>query len=289
MKRWQSSLLFDAANYLFMLALIFIIFYPFLYIVSYSLSTPSRLPEGLLFWPAGFSADSYRAALENPDMLHGILVSALRTVIGPLVMVAVTSMVAYALTRQDLVGVKFFRKFFVLTMYFSSGLIPMYILAQTLHLTGSFWVYILPEAVVIFYMILIKTYIESLPRELEESALIDGANDLYLYWRIIFPVCAPVMAAVTLFAAVQQWNSFIDTEIYNAMSPENHTLQYLLYLTVSAQSGSDQQMQNEFANQVTPQTLKMAVTVITVLPIALVYPMLQRFFTKGLLIGSIKG
>jgi putative aldouronate transport system permease protein len=288
-QRTFSGLMFDLLNLLMMLMLAILMIYPFLYIFSYALSVPVKMSGGMLLWPQGFTLDSYRAVFQQPSLVHGILISVARTLLGPLVMIVITSMAAYVLTRDDLIGVKFLRKFFVFTMYISSGLIPMYLLIKAVGLMGSFWVYIVPAAVSVFNMILIKTYIESLPKSLEEAALIDGANDFVVFWWVLFPICTPVIAAVILFTSVEQWNSFIDTQIYNVMNPENHTLQYMLYQTVSGAASLEQVKQSQKTMNFTPQSIKMAITMITVLPIVFVYPLLQKHFTKGLLIGSIKG
>jgi putative aldouronate transport system permease protein len=288
-QRSISGAIFDTANVMTMIVLIILMFYPFIYIFSYSLSDPGRLTGGMLLTPKGFNLDAYQAIFEQRALLRGIYISVARTVIGPIAMIAVTSMAAYVLTRDELGGVKFLRKFFVFTMYFNSGLIPLYLVIKSVGLIGTFWVYIIPAAVAVFNMILIKTYIESVPKSLEEAALIDGANDFVLYWKVIFPICLPVTAAVVLFSAVEQWNAFIDTQIYNVMNPENHTLQYLLYQTVSGAASLEQAKLGKNTLSVTPESIKMAITIITVLPIAMVYPLLQKHFTKGLLIGSIKG
>lgn len=291
-KRTWVDRIFDTGNYMVLLLIGIVMFFPFLYIFSYSLSEPEKLSQGLLLWPAGLTLNAYIRAFQDPAIFSSILVSVGRTLLGPAVMIFVTSMAAYCITREDLIGVKFWRRFFVFTMYFSSGMIPLYILIVNLNLTQSFWVYILPMAVSIFNMILIKTYIESLPESLQEAAEVDGANDLTIYWRIIFPLTVPVVAAVVLFTAVQQWNSFIDTQLYNAMNPELFTLQYVLYQTLSNANNASMMQGGSLgtnANTVTPEGLKMAITMITVLPIMLVYPFLQRYFIKGLLVGSVKG
>lgn len=291
-KRTVFDWFFDAANYVLLTIVGIVMIFPFVYIASYSLSETSKLPQGLLLFPAGFTLDAYAKAFEDPAIFHSILVSVGRTILGPVVMIFVSSMAAYCLTREDFVAVRFWRKFFVFTMYFSSGLIPLYILIVQLNLSKTFWVYIVMTAVNVFNMILIKTFIESLPDSLEEAAVVDGANDLTIFWRIIFPLCLPVIAAVVLFSAVGQWNSFIDTQLYNAMNPELFTLQYVLYQTLSNASNASLMQSgalNSGANTVTPEGLKMAITMITVLPIMLVYPFLQRYFISGMLIGSVKG
>jgi putative aldouronate transport system permease protein len=262
--------------------------FPFLYVINYSLSDPSQVSGKFLIYPINPTFDSYVTLLKDPTIWNGVFISVARTVLGTVIMIFFTSMAGYVLTRDDFMGVKFFRRFFIITLYFSSGIIPMYLLIQGLGLTSSFWVYVIPSAVNVFNMILIKTYIESIPKELEEAALIDGANDLYLFFKIMFPISMPVIAAVSLFAAIGQWNSFIDTQFYNAMNPELFPLQYVLYNSLQTITNIEQ-YQFEKSPNITPQSLKMAMTVVTVLPIMLVYPFLQKYFMKGLLIGSIKG
>ncbi|QHT62458.1 carbohydrate ABC transporter permease [Paenibacillus lycopersici] len=291
-KSSASGIVFNCVNVIIMLAIVVATVYPFLYILSYSFSTASRMTGGLMLFPEGFNLDSYRIALGNPAIVRSAVVSAERTILGPLVMIFITSMAAYCITRDEMIGVRYVRRFFVFTMYFSSGLIPSYMLVKNLGMIGSFWVYIIPSAVNVFSMILIKTYIESVPKSMEEAAIVDGANDFKLYWQVIFPVCTPVIAAVVLFSAVEQWNSFVDTQIYNTMYPKLYTLQYVLYQTLSGASSLSQVKSQAITGTqsfVSPQTLKMAITIITVIPIMFVYPFLQKHFTKGLLIGSVKG
>jgi len=284
--------LFNWGNTLQFLVLLVVMGYPFLYIASHSLSSPTGLAGGLIWYPHHFSLEAYKLAFNHPLIWQAIFISVAKTVVGPLLMILVTSMAAYCLSRDDLVAVRFFRKYFVLTLYFSVGLIPVYLLMLNLQLIGSFWVYVIPASVNVFNMILIKTYIENLPRELEEAAVMDGASDFYLFWRIVFPLCIPVIAAVSLFAGVAQWNGFFDTQIYNAMRPDLYPLSYILYQTLASLTSLDElknsAMQGNAAT-VNAKGLKMAVTMITLLPIVMLYPFLQRFFLKGLLIGSIKG
>ncbi len=290
-RKTASGLAFDLANHVLMVIVLGIMVLPFLYIISYSLSDPSRLEGGFVFVPAGLSFDAYKLAFQDPAIVKGIFISVARTLTGPALMLLVTSMAGYVLTRNELVGVRFLRKFFVFTLYFSSGLIPLYLVMNYLNLLGTFMVYILPAAVSVFNMILIKTYIEGMPKGLEEAAVMDGANEFVLFFRVIFPVCLPVLAAVTLFESVNQWNAFIDTQIYNTMSPNLFSLQYVLYNTLNSTTSNLELLKSQVSNHqniATPQSLKMAITVITVLPIACVYPFLQRFFVKGIVLGSVK-
>lgn len=290
-KQTWGERLFDLLIYLFMFAVFLAMVVPFLHIINYSLSLPAKADGQLLLVPQGFTLDAYKLVFTNEGIVRSIFISVARTVTGTALMVFVTSMGAYAITRDDVAGIKFFRKFFVFTLYFSGGIIPVYMLNRALGLTGTFWVYILPGAVSVFNMILIKTYIESLPKELEESARIDGANDMYLFFRIVFPLSMPVLAAVSLFSGIGQWNAFVDTQFYNAMNPELFPLQYVLYNSLQSITSFESYMQEsqQVVVHLTPQSLKLAMTVLTVIPIMIAYPFLQKFFVKGLLIGSIKG
>lgn len=288
-KRTLGDRLFDGANYAAMLIIFVIMVYPFLYIINYSLSDPALISGSALLLPQNPNIDAYVLAFSDSSIVNGIFISVARTISGSALMIFFTSMAGYVLTRDDLIAIRFFRRFFVLTMYFSSGIIPAYILMNELHLAGTFLVYIIPSAVAVFNLILIKTYIEGLPKSLEESALIDGANDFQLFFRIIFPISKPVIAAVVLFACIAQWNAFIDTQFYNAMNTDLYPLQYVLYNALQSISSIEQITIGRRVQHVTPESLKMAITVITVLPIMLVYPILQKYFIKGLLIGSIKG
>jgi len=287
-RRSFSDKTFDFLNAVFLTAVAITMIFPFYYILIYSISNPALTGGGMIFWPRGFSLDSYQIILSDRRILSATIVSVARTTIGPLLMILVSSMAAYAITRDTLPGVKLFRKIFVFTMYMGAGLIPQYLLVKELGLLGTFWVYVIAGAAAVFNMILIKTFIESLPESLEEAGVIDGANDLYLFWRIIFPLCTPVIAATSLFSAVGHWNDFIDTQIYNNMHPHLFTLQYQLFQILSS-AESLAQAKTEADRVILPQNIKMAVTMITVLPIACVYPLLQKHFAKGLLIGAVKG
>ena len=283
---------FDAFNSLLMLVIFIIMLYPFLYVFSYSFSTPSKITNPLLLWPQGFNVKAYATLFADADFFHSVLVSVARTVLGPLGMLIVCGMGASALSKRALVFGKFFRMLIFFTMYFSAGVIPTYLLIKTLRLTRSFWVYILPSLASAYNVVLMRTYIENLPHELDEAVQIDGGNELQAYFRVIMHVCLPVNAAVVLFSAIGHWNSFIDTQFYNSMSKELYTLQYYLYQ--SLQANVSQSLQEAVAKggsasrRVSTQTLKMAITVITVFPIMCLYPFISRYFVSGLLVGSVK-
>ena len=283
---------FDILNSLFMILLFIVMAYPFLYVISYSFSTPAKITNPLLILPQGVTLKAYVTLFSDSEFFHSLLVSVARTILGPLSMLVVCGMGAYALSKKDLVFGKFLRMMIFFTMYFSAGVIPIYLLIKSLGLTRSFWVYILPNIASAYNVVLMRTYIESLPRELDEAVQIDGGNELQAYFYVIFRVCLPVNAAVVLFSAISHWNSYIDTQFYNSMSTNLYTLQY--YLFQSLQANVSQSLQeavskgNAGASRVSTQTLKMAITVITVFPIMCLYPFISRYFVSGLLVGSVK-
>jgi putative aldouronate transport system permease protein len=206
-------------------------------------------------------------------------------------------MLAYALSRKDYILRKPFTLIIILSMYINAGLIPNYFLIRSLGMINTFWVYIVPGMISAFNFIVVRTYISRLPESIIESAKIDGCGDFIIFIRIIFPLCAPVLATIALFIAVGAWNSWFDTMIYASGRPLLHTLQYKLmeYLQSSQQQsmsaaaiGSMGMAQDMGASMVTPVSMRAAITVVAALPILFVYPFLQRFFISGISLGSIK-
>ncbi|MDE6357106.1 MAG: carbohydrate ABC transporter permease, partial [Eubacteriales bacterium] len=226
-----------------------------------------------------------------------VLVSIARTVIGTALTVLASGFLGFMFTQERMWGRKFWYRFFVITMYFNAGLIPMFITMKTLNLTNSFWVYIIPAIVQPFNVILVKTYVESIPKELQESAEIDGAGILKIFFKIILPASTPILATVSIFSAVGQWNSFQDTLIY-ITDQKLYSLQYLLYTYLNQASSLATMVKNNsggtlnlaaLATQQTPTSIRMTVSIVVILPILFIYPMFQRFFVKGIMIGSVKG
>ncbi|WP_229750562.1 carbohydrate ABC transporter permease [Paenibacillus nasutitermitis] len=241
--------------------------------------------------PLGFSLEAYRSILTELNFLDGLKISVARSIIGPICTIVVVFMSAYVLSRDELVFRKFFSRYVIFAMYFTAGILPVYVNISDLHLTGSFWVYILPNLVSVFGLILIRAFIQELPKSLEESAFIDGASDFQVAFKIVFPLCVPVLAAITLFEFINQWNAFGDTLLYNSTRSELFTLQYILsnYLkngTIS--SATDMTALNQGGKNFTLESVKMAMTVTVCIPILLVYPFLQKYFIKGLLLGAVK-
>ena len=286
-----SGVIFDTMNTLLMICLFMIVVYPFLYMINYSISTPGQGRGTLMLLPSGLNLDSYKALLGDSAIIRALLISVSRSVLGPIGMIAVSGMAGYVLSKKDLIFGKFFRMFIFFTMYFSAGIIPTYLLIQSLGLTGSYWVYIIPLLVSPFNIVLIKTFVESIPESLEEAVLIDGGTDFDIYFRVIFHVCLPVNAAVLLFSAITHWNAFIDTQLYNYANPELYTMQYVLFNTLGSkivQSLERAKQAGMVQQRINAQSMKMAISVITIVPVMFVYPFLQRFFVSGIMVGSIK-
>lgn len=265
-------------------------FYPFLYMIMVSLSSLPTLGR-ILVAPRGFSVRAYVELFEGRNIGGALLISVFRSTVGPVSTIIVIYLGAYALAQNRLVFRKFFTIFIVFSMYFTAGLLPTYVNISQLGLVGSIWVYILPLLPSTFSLILIRTFIQELPDSLSESAYVDGANDLQIGLRVILPVCKPVLAAVLLFQFVAQWNLYEDTLLYNAHVPELHTLQYVLstYIARSTVYTAEEAMANTNFATLPYESIRMALTVFLCVPVAIVYPFLQKYFVKGLLIGSIKG
>ena len=208
-----------------------------------------------------------------------------------------SAFLGFMFTQTRMWGRKFWYRFLIITMYFSAGLIPVFIIMKTLGLTNNFWVYVLPFVVQPFNIILVKTYVESMPRELQEAAEVDGANILQVFFRVYLPNMTPILATIAIFSAVTQWNSFQDTLIY-ITDQSLYTLQYLLYMFINQASSLAQAAQDAGGNlgqiagaatSQTPTSIRMTVSVLVVLPIIFIYPLFQRFFVKGIMLGAVKG
>lgn len=225
-----------------------------------------------------------------------LFISIARTVLGTVCTVMASAFLGFMFTQENMWHRKFWYRFLVITMYFNAGLIPMYMTMRSLHLTNTFWVYIIPAIVQPFNIIMVKTYVESIPASLQEAAQIDGAGILTIFWKIILPTSKPILATIAIWAAVGQWNSFQDTLIY-ITDQSLYSLQYLLYTYLNQASSLATLVKNtgnvsavaNLATQQTPTSIRMTISVIVVLPILFIYPMFQKSFVKGIMIGSVKG
>ena len=296
--RKHYDVVFPIVNVLILTVLMFVTLYPVINTVAYSLNDGTdALKGGIGLWPRVFSLKSYQSILQDPAVYQAAWISASKTIIITVLNLLWTGMLAYTLTRRAYVLRRLITTMMVLTMYVNAGLIPNYLLiTKTLHLQKSYWVYIIPTMFSCFNMVVLRTYIAGLPEALVESARIDGAGDIRIYWQIIFPLCKPVLATVALFVAVGSWNSWFDTHLYNGSKTQLHSLQYLLKMKLAttqqssnaAQSSVDA-LTNTAASKTTPVTIRCAITVISTVPILVVYPFLQKYFVTGMVLGSVKG
>ena len=285
--------------YVFFLLFTLICVYPFYYLIINSISANDVSARGdVMFYPIGIHFQNYVDVMKIQGLGQAALISVGRTVLGTLCTIIGSSFLGFMFTQEKLWHRKFWYRFTVATMYFSAGLIPWYITMMNLHLTNNFLAYILPAIVQPFNIILIKTYIENTPASPQEAAEIDGAGVLRIYAQVIVPISMPVLATVAIFAAVGQWNAFQDT-LMLMTDQDLYTLQYTLYQYINQASslahmiestgGSISDSVIAAATQQTPTSVRMTVSVVVVLPILLVYPIFQRFFVKGIMIGSVKG
>ncbi len=298
-KRSVDDIIFDSVNTVFLLLLCVVMLYPMLNTLAVSLNDATdSVRGGIYLWPREFTLYSYQHVFGEAQLLQAGIISVLRTVVGTAISVFCTAMVAYTISRQYFVLRKFVTIAFVLTMYFSGGLIPTYLLMRELSLIGTFWIYIIPGIIGVFNLIVVRSFIEGLPDTIFESAKIDGAGEFTMFFKIALPLSLPVIATISLFVAVGQWNSWFDVFLYNSSKPELSTLQYELMkiLQTSSANTSSRTAADAFANAgnvsantVTPTSIRAAMTMIVSIPIICVYPFLQKYFVKGLTLGGVKG
>ena len=289
---------FQVINILIFAIFAIICAYPFYYLIINSISANDLSASGKVnFLPHGFQLENYVKVFQLNGLGTAAMVSLGRTVIGTICTVLASVYLGFMFTQQRMWHRKLWYRFMVITMYFNAGLIPMYMTMKTLHLTNSFWVYIIPAIVQPFNIIMAKTYVESIPPALQEAAEIDGAGTMTVFAKVILPTCKPIMATIAIWSAVGQWNSFQDTLIY-ITDQKLYSLQYLLYTylnqasslaTMVQQSGGNVSAVANLATQQTPTSIRMTISVIVVLPILFVYPIFQKSFVKGNMIGSVKG
>lgn len=285
---------FDIVLIVIMILVAIITIYPFLNVLAVSFNDANdTVKGGIHILPRKFTWQNYKEIFSGTSKLtHGFIISVLRTVVGTGVGVIASAMVAYTLSRRDFMFNKAVAVLFVLTMYVSGGLIPEYMLIRNLGLVNKFAVYILPGLISAFNVIIIRSFIDGLPEALQESAKIDGANDITIFFKIILPLCVPVIATVSLFIAVGQWNSWFDTYLYAKSNDGLTTLQYELMKVMDNASASAKVDPHSLTARTVnsnPESIKMAITMVTTVPILLVYPFLQKYFVSGMTIGAVKG
>lgn len=287
--------IFDVFNYSFMIILVILTLYPFINMFALSFNDANDSIRGdIYFWPREWTFRNYEYVFGESNVFYATFISAARTIIGTIISVFCTSMLAFAISRPEYKLKKFVSITFIFTMYFSGGLIPNYLLIKELGMLNSFWVYIIPGIIGVFNLIVIRSFIEGLPEGIMESAKIDGAGDLTTFIRIVLPLTVPALATVSLFVAVYQWNSWFDVFLYNSSRHNLSTLQYELMKILSTSntsaSAADQYADAQgTAQMVTPTSIRATMTIVASLPIIMVYPFLQKYFVKGMVVGGVKG
>ena len=291
-KRKPADQLVQVLIYLFIGVFAMITLLPFVYIVAGSFATERELTERAFFlFPHTLSLNAYQYIFKTGDAIHGLFNSLFVTSIGVLINMTLSCTLAYPLSRSYFKGRLFFTNMVIVTMLFSGGMVPTYMLvSNVLHLKNTFWSLWLPGAVNAFNMIIIKNYFQGLPVELEEAARMDGGNDLQIFLKIILPLSKPVIASVSLFYAVARWNAYFDAMMF--ISDKNKeviqiVLRRIIFMTssVATESGFDWGVMG----MPPEKAVKMATTVIATIPILVVYPFIQKYFTQGVMIGSVKG
>lgn len=278
---------FQAFLLLFISLLCLLMLYPFVHELAISLSTPAEaIRQGIHIIPLDFSIEAYREVFSSKTIWSGLGNSLFRTVIGTILMLSMMTIGAYPLSKKYLPHRNVYTMFIVITMFFSGGLIPTYLLIKSLHLIDTRWALIVPGLINTFSMMIMRNFFMGVPDELEESAKIDGANDIRILFTIVIPLSMPIMATVGLWSAVYHWNGWFDALIYIQDSSKQVLQIYLRKLVVS---NEDTALQAMMSGSVTSESIKAAVIMFVTMPILIVYPFLQKYFVKGALIGSLKG
>lgn len=276
--------------YILLFTFLLVVLLPLVYIVASSFSSPGAVSAGRVFlWPVEFTLRGYEVALTNPKILSGFANSLFYTAVGTVLSVALTVMLAYPLSRPDFVGRKVLTGAVVFTMLFAGGMIPTYLVVQAMGMLDTRWAMLIPKAVMVWPAILAITYFRSaIPDEVREAGEIDGASDLRILWKLVLPLATPMLAVIALMYAIGQWNSYFDALIYlrdDSLYPLQLVLRNILILNTD--SGAD--AASALERQQLANLLKYSLIVISTVPMMLIYPFVARYFTKGLLLGSVKG
>lgn len=289
-QRVASDIILDVVKVLFLTFAVIVCVYPFwnIFIVSINDATDA-IRGGLYFLPRKLSFASYADILGRSTFRHSILVTLARTIIGTPLAVLVTSALAYSISRRDLVGRKGLNLMFVFTMYFGGGMVPYYMILKNLGLLDNFLVFILPGLLSVYNMILVRNYIDGMPPALFESMRIDGANDLTIFFKMVLPLSKPIVMTIALFVAITHWNSWFDAYLYTN-SQNLKTMQSILVEILNQYQTSDAgaSAADRMSQSLTPDSIRMAATMVTTIPIIAIYPFIQKYFVKGIMLGSVK-
>ena len=290
-----SRVIFNIVNYSVLITILLLCIYPLWYVFIYSISDTSSGIINMTLLPHKLDLTNYTKVFLISGVFRAFFVSVSRTVVGTISTVLACMLLGYLFSKQRMPFRRLLYRILIVTMYVSGGLIPTYLVINAYELRNTFAVYILPSVVNAFYVILTKTFIEHLSPSMEESARMDGANTIVVFIYIILPLSSAIIATISVFTAVGQWNAWFDNHIYTFGNPKLLTMQYMLYNYLNEVAVLIRQMEEspgaiglDFSN-VTPKGIRMTITIVTVLPILLVYPFMQRYFVKGIMIGAVKG
>lgn len=293
-----NDVIFNIFAYLLFGIFVIICIFPFYYIFINSISSPAAVTsKAVTFWPQGFSLETYKAVIEVKDIGQAFLITITRTILATALMVLASGIIGYLVTKQEMWHRKLWYRLLVVTMYFNAGIIPWYLNMAMLGLTNNYMAYIVPAIVAPYNIILVKTYIESIPAEMEESAFIDGAGYAVIFRKIIWPLSKPILATITIFGAVGNWNSFTDSLMLMQSKPQLQTLQHKLYNYLDSASDLKAVIGNPDSaiirhamdNAAFASVIKYTVSMISIIPILIVYPFMQRYFEEGIMLGAVKG
>ncbi len=297
-KQDPVDIVMSVCTYIMYTFFAFVCVYPFYYIFINTISNNDMSARGkVLFWPIEVHFTNYINVSKIPDLVNAFKISLGRTVLGTLLTVFASAFLGYMFTKESMWHRKFWYRFVIATMYFNAGIIPLFITMKNIGLYNTFWVYILPMIVSPFYIVLCKTFVESVPAELTDAAMLDGAGTIKIFTSVIIPVIKPILATVAIFSAVGQWNAFQDTLLF-VSDNKLYTLQFTLYQYINQASSLKALVNNStsaaslaasLAHAATATSIRMTVTIVVVFPIILVYPIFQRYFVKGIMIGAVKG
>jgi len=290
-----GDVIFTVANGIFFTLMTLVCIFPFYYLFINTISDNDLVQAGRVnLYPRGLHFGNYLALLNVGDLGVATVVTVGRTVLGTALMVLASAFVGYLVTQSAMFGRRFIYRFIVVIMYFNAGLVPWYLNMSMLGLTANFWGYIIPAIVQPFNIILVKTYVESIPNELQESAFMDGAGYFVVWRKIILPLSKPILATTAVFGAVGHWNSFTDSIILMGADPKLYTLQHRLYLYLTKASNLSSVMEDGLdaamiTSALNGRVISLTIAMVSIIPILLVYPFMQRYFQKGLMLGAVKG
>lgn len=284
---------FNGINYTLLILFSLLCIYPFYYVFIYSISIPAEAQKGIYLLPAGFTWANFEMVFRLNDIAQAFFISVSRTVIGTAITIICSSFFSYLVAQREMNWRKTVYRFTIFTMYFNAGIIPWYLTMKGLGVKDNFLLYVIPTAITPFFVILIKTYMEQIPGSLSESAKIDGAGPIRIFSSVIFPISKPIVATIAVFSAVGQWGAWFDNFLL-VSRPDLQTLQLILYnyLNSSQSIANLSQLdltRGDAVRALTPQSIKATITILTTLPILFVYPWIQKYFVKGIMLGAVKG